>query len=105
MIDMDQILEGLVQRTTEGKLKWSRTAQSDRYVTSVGAISVVIEEVLRSEYYLEIHNEAGETVESLEFPDTTDAQNGQLARLYELARQSALDVEATLEKLAKALEL
>ena len=105
MIELDQILEGLVQRTTEGKLKWSRTVQNDRFVASVDAISVVIEEFLHSEYSLEILNEAGEKVESLEFPDTTDVQNRQLARLYALARQSALNVEETLEKLAKALDL
>lgn len=105
MIEMDQILEGLVQRTTEGKLKWERAVQADRFVASVGAISIVITEVRHSAYRIEVLNEAGETVEDVEFPNTTDEQNRQLERLFALARRSALNTEATLEKLAKALDV
>ena len=72
MIEVGQILAGLVQRTTEGKLKWSRAVQSDRFVTSVDAISVVIMEIDAIlgalDYRLEILDESGETVESLPIP-------------------------------------
>ena len=107
MIEVGQILAGLVQRTTEGKLKWSRAVQSDRFVTSVDAISVVIMEIdaTSSNYRLEILDESGETVESLRYPDTSGEEFELLARLYVLARRSALNVDLTLEKLAKALEL
>ena len=105
MVELSQILTGLIQRTTEGKLKWSRAARSDRFITSVDAISIVITEVLHSAYRLEVLNEAGETVEDLEFPNTTDEQNRQLEGLYALARRSALNTDTTLEKLAKGLEL
>ena len=44
MIELGQILDGLVQRTTDGKLKWKQTVPSDRFVTSVDAISIVIME-------------------------------------------------------------
>ena len=43
MIELSPILEGLIQRTTEGKLKWSRTVPHDRFVTSVDAIAIVIQ--------------------------------------------------------------
>ena len=113
MIELGQILTGLVQRTTEGKLKWSRTVESDRFVTSVDAISIVIVEitalmdidVVFTSYRLTILDESGEVVESLDHNDTTPEQDEQLARLYVLARRSAHNIDATLEKLAKALEL
>ena len=105
MIKLGQILEGLVQRTAEGKLKWSRTVENDRFVTSVDAISVVISESQGFYYRLDILDESGQTVESLDFPDVTPEYHEQLAHLYALARRSAIDIDSTLEKLAKALEL
>ena len=107
MIDLGQILTGVVQRTTEGKLKWSQTVQNDRFVTSVDAISIVIVEISNSTnlYRLEILDESGDAIDSLGYQDTTLEQDRELAHLYVLARRSALDVDATLEKLAKALEL
>ena len=42
MIELGQILSGLLQRTTEGKLKWNDTVQGDRFVASVDAISIVV---------------------------------------------------------------
>ena len=106
MIEVGQILAGLVQRTTEGKLKWSRAVENGRFVTSVDAISIMIQEMQAGgPYRLNIFDESGETVESLGYEDTTEEQYEQLARLYVLARRSALNADLTLEKLAKALEL
>ena len=108
MIELDQILTGLVLRTAEGKVKWTRTVQDNRLATSVGAISVVIMQdsdppIVR--YTLDILDESGEIVESLTYQETTTEQDDELARLYVLARRSALNVDATLERLAKALDL
>ena len=107
MIGLDQILTRVVERTTEGKLKWSRTVENDRFVTSVDTISIVIVEDRygRTTYRLDILDESGETVDSLGWQVTTSEQERELARLYAMARRSALDVDSTLEKLAKALEL
>ena len=108
MIDMGVILEGLVQRTTEGRLRWRPSVADDRFITSVDAISVVIAEIRgrKSTYQLDILDaESGRTVESLGLEDTTEDQDDALGRLYVLARRSALDVDSTLQKLAKALEL
>ena len=105
MIEVGQIIARLIERTTEGKLKWSRAIQNDRFVASVDAISIVIWEIADPSYTLEILNESGETVESLDFRNSTEAQDLQLAHLYVLARRSALDTDSTLEKLAKSLEL
>ena len=108
MIELGQILDGLVQRTTEGKLKWSRSVHDGRFVTSVDTISVVIEEYVsggNTRHRLDIVDESGDTVESLDFRDTTGQQDEELARLYVLARRSAHNIDATLEKLARGLEL
>ena len=108
MVELGQILAGLVKRTAEGKLKWSRTVQDDRFVTSVDAISVAIvdtEHPRISSYRLDILDESGETIDSLSHQDTTEEEDEQLARLYVLARRSALDIDSVLEKLAKGLEL
>lgn len=105
MIELGQILSGLVQRTTEGKLKWTRSVQSGRFIASVDAFSITITEVLPSEYRLDILDQSGEVVESLGYQDTTGEQDEEMARLYVLARRSAHDVNSVLEKLAKGLEL
>ncbi len=89
-------------------MKWSRTVENDRFVTSIDAISAVIVEdatFRETAYRLDILDESGQTVESLGFQDTTPEEYQQLFRLYVLARRSALDIDSTLEKLAKALEL
>ena len=115
MIELGQILERLVQRTTERKIRWSRTVEKDRFVASVDVISVAIVdsglipagdyETYHQTYRFDILDESGDVVESLGFQDTTGLQNQQLERLFVLARRSALDVDSVLEKLAKGLEL
>ncbi|MCE2501672.1 MAG: hypothetical protein J4G13_12560 [Dehalococcoidia bacterium] len=119
MNELDKILGGLIQRTTEGKLKWSPTVERDRFVTSIDAISVVVGQlseargVYPARHQLEILNDEGFTVEVLETEDefglvatdelATPEQAGQMNRLYVLARRSGLNAHSTLEKLAKAL--
>ena len=111
MIELGQILEGLVQRTSEGKLRWTRTVESDRFITSVDAISVAIVDLGNNIntgdeiYRLDILDELGDVVESLSYQDTDIQQDRQLARLFVLARRSALNIDSVLEKLAKGLDL
>ena len=109
MIELGQILTGLVERTDDGRLKWTRSVQNNQFVTSVDAISIVIVEYEgdwgKPRYRLDILDELGELADSFDFRDTTDVQDDQLARLYVLARRSAHNIEITLEKLARALEL
>ena len=107
MFELDQILAGLIERTVDGKLKWNRTVRDNQFTTSIDAISVVIRAVSERQgvYRLEILDEAGEPVEVLDHTNTPPDQQHQLERLYVLARRSALNVQSTLDKLAKALEL
>lgn len=105
MIELGQILSGLVQRTAEGKLKWTGAAEDGQFVASVDAISVTIAQDGDFFHRLDILDESGEIVESLGYQDTSDGQDEELERLYVLARRSAHDVNSVLEKLAKGLEL
>ena len=105
MIALGEILAGVLRRTEEGKLKWSKSVQGDRFITSVDAISIVIVEVNIGRYRLDILNESGETVDSLNRTDTSTEEDDAMAHLFVLARRSAFGTDATLEKLAKALEL
>ncbi len=110
MSQLDNILEGLIERTTNGTLKWSRTVESNQFVTSVDTISVVVRElpvggwVIPTSYRLEILDEMGETIEVIGPGEESNNRTQQVGRLYILARHSALDVQSTLAKLAKALE-
>lgn len=110
MSELDHILERLIQRTADGRLKWRKAVQDDQFVTSVDTISVVIRDLRGATGYtslghrMEIMNENGETVEVLDVNSRpTVEQDEQLERLFTLARRSALNTQATLEKLAKAL--
>ncbi len=113
MNELDRILDGLIQRTSDGKLRWSRAASDDQFATSVDTISVIIgrpQELRRGTSglpQLEIYNEHGHLAEVMQFdapsPDNVDRID-KLRRLHAMARHSALNVQETLEKLAKALE-
>ena len=120
MSDWDKILSGLVRRTNDGKLGWSRSITDNEFVTSIETISVVVRDTSKGaifgsgRYQLAILDDEDEAVAVLEVNDTlrlvpddrdaTPEQASQLAHLFELARRSALNTQATLEKLAKALE-
>ena len=117
MNELNQILEGLAKQTDDGKLKWKPSATSDEFVVSIAAISVVIKELrtrpnpllVAGKYRLTICDEGGKAVEVLEADIENKGEDeikraNQLKRLYTLARRSALNTQATLEKLAKALE-
>ena len=105
MIDLNTILEGLIKRTAEDQLQWVTTLGEERFVTSVQAIAVAIEQQYPSNYRLEILDESGRMVEMLDNRNATITQEGLLERLYVEARRSALGAQVTLEKLARALNL
>jgi hypothetical protein len=113
MNELDRILDGLIQRTFDGKLKWSRAVSDDQFATSVDTISVLIGKSSRlqrgvaDQPRLEIYNERGDLAEVMQFDRPSTGEMGQIQRLNQLhglARRSALDTQTTLEKLAKALE-
>ena len=105
MIELGQIISGLIQRTAEGKLNWTRSVQANRFIASVDVISVAISKASTTRYRLDIFDESGETVESLGSMDLAPGEDEELERLFVLARRSAHHVDLILEKLAKGLDL
>ena len=109
MIELGQILDGLIRRTTDGKLKWRPSVREDQFVASVDAISIVIQELPSRgadlNYRLEILDENGRTVEVLHYDNSSTEQDKQMENLFILARRSALNIDSVLQKLAEALEL
>ena len=122
MTDMDKIIAGLIHRTEDGTLKWKpdfTTPSGDEFTVSVDSISVELRRLdpdgftPLDRYQLAIRDDEGPMVEILETADkfglvandqrATDEQARQMASLFALARRSALNTQATLEKLAKAL--
>ena len=120
MSEMDQIWEGLIRQTGDGKLSWRPSVPNGAFVTSVDTISVVVRELSTGKYsaaarhQLEIFNDEGYTAEVLDTGhrlagsvkeiEAARERARQLRHLHQLARRSALNTQATLEKLAKALE-
>ena len=107
MSQLERVVEGLLRRTAEGRLKWEPTVTEDQFVTAVDAIAVAIQEAKWPRARgcrLEIMDEEGRLVEVLDHGNTPADQYKALERLYVEARRSALSSQATLEKLARALE-
>ena len=116
MSKMSTILQGLISRTEEGKLNWRASIRKNVFLTSVDTTAVSIRELdeFLERYRLEILNREGFKVLALETYDesglmpqdslASPKQVKDLRRLFVLARQSALDVDTTLEKLARDLE-
>ena len=113
---MTTILQGLLQRTEDGKLNWETSVDSKAFIASVDTTAVIIRELdeFLERYKLEILNDKGNTAVVLETNDTfgtipkeilaTPEQSLDLRRIFVLARQSALDSNSTLEKLVQDLE-
>lgn len=120
MSELDRIIGGLTRRTVNGALKWRSSARENEFVTSVDAISVVLRSLGGSSwrtpdrYQLVIIDEQGSTVEVFEaggefepvgyYDADKTQQSQQLDELYSLARRSALNTQATIDKLVKALD-
>ena len=121
--DMDKmttILQGLINRTEDGNLKWRTTLNDNVFVSAVNTTGVVIKllpagSVFDSERHrLEILNDDGMTAVVLETEGSrrlvpkenraTEEQVKDLRRLFALARHSALNADLTLDKLARDLE-
>ena len=120
MSKIADVLQSLIRRTSDGKLGWQTSVDPDRFLVVIDTIGVTIRRTGRASvvgderYQLEILNDQGTTVEVLETKDplalevrelgVTEELDKQLSQLFTLARRSALDADATLEKLANSLD-
>ena len=114
-----QVLTGLVDRTTDGKLEWRSALGRNAFLATVDLIGVIIKPSGGSSngqrgYSLEILNNEGLIAEVLATDadyaaeigarSITDDQREMIIRLFHLARRSALNTDATMSELASRLE-
>ena len=116
---LDQILEELVQRTADGRLQWTPSAEDDEFVAAIGTVSIILRQQGFDPFrggrihQAEILNERGRPVEVIQTTTSPDdsafnsPDNLKRARLldelYAAARRSALDVDATINQLRASL--
>ena len=114
---MTQVLEKLINRTQEGKIKWRTTVDPDAFLATLDTSGVIISSIgqpfVETRYRVEIQNQDGVTVIFKEAPSLLAAIVSQeddqklaqlLGKLFMQARQSALKVDSTLEELANHLD-
>ena len=115
MADLNQILKSLVDRSRDQKITWRTTASPETYMTTIGEVSVAVSIASRQSgntlYELEIIDSRGVSVENLRsspskiFSSPAGQQRDEmLRRLFESARRSALDIDSTLDELARQLD-
>jgi hypothetical protein len=119
MIDasrFDELIEGLMQKTQEGKIPWESTALGDRFIAAVGGrYSIVIEESEpHQKYILSIRDLRDREIVRLgdywgSKPDKGDPEciySNKLRELFKLvARFRAIEGEAAVEGVLKALDV
>ena len=94
------ILDKLIERTQEGKIHWSETADPDVFIATVDTIGVIVKRANwgRSgfeSFKVEILNREGRIAEELTIDRATTSDDNPLddsiEQLHTLARRSALD--------------
>jgi hypothetical protein len=98
----------LYQKTTEGKVKWERTAKEDVYISSFPEYSIQLGKIgggLIPTLYLSIFDSNGLQVESYQKPPLgDDVASKYLTNLYEIARRNAMGADKAIIDILKNLD-
>ena len=115
MVEMGDVVEKLLERTTEGQVPWKPTADESTFAASFGSMSLLIstherQAVLgkRTEYKLSVSGESvldekGYEIESAVY--TAEFSSGilPLSDVYRLAKRQALKIDERLQELVTLL--
>ena len=119
---MEQLLEGILDRTNRNRITWHTTVNSQAFLTVLGSQSVVIAKrtggLSEPQYKLEVRDGGGSTIASLLSGEYSKSQQTPvqsterlqlMEQLFELARKSAVndglrEVIGRLDKLIEDLE-
>lgn len=101
---MNEIVNELLMRSKDGKIAWKQTINDQQFRVSFPDVSLAVSHYPSSgSYQLDLINETGSTIESLEWNpyyspgQTQDEQQGRkeaLKEIYELAEAYVQDVVA-----------
>ena len=105
MADITEILDKLLERTTQGKVPWKSTAGEQTFVAVIGNLSVMILRDAGHQPALKILDKSGREIDVLD-ADRSEGRKWRedLWRLHEEARRVALDIGTQLDELLKELE-
>ena len=120
---MTRLAERLLERTSDGGVRWEETDRSDFFTAVLEGGSVVIGQAggfwKGTRFEFTVRNDRGLTIETLAVPrdqppvapgespvadENMEALRNVLLSLYEAARRSALEVDKTLDLLLGQLE-
>ena len=116
---LEQIINTLHQRTTDGKIQWKSTVTPQKFQVVVGDVTVEIAELSRrprrdtlgsdlavNRYLLEFISDEDFIIETIDTHRTNYVKSevaNQIGDLHVLARRQALNTQHVLNKLNKAL--
>ncbi len=101
------ILDSLLNRTQSEELNWKSTASPSKYLLVLNDSSIVIDQDKVSSggfiFIFEFKNKKGETVEAVDVNFSAETRFSKASRLYDLARQKALNSNDTIDKIIQQL--
>ena len=118
MDKMTEILTKLIEKSRDGKIAWRDTAVKQTFLTMLGETGVSIGfNSVTSVYELQILDNRGRVIESVSagYPSLAELEfslpgaekqiaTNTLRDLHEVARRSALNIDATLDEIASHLD-
>jgi hypothetical protein len=100
---IERLASLLYEKSKRGEIKWEATADENAFQTSLSNYSVIVvqdsDEAFGHDVVLKICNEQGRVMEEL-----PQSESNELGSLFELARRTAMGVEAALDEILTALE-
>jgi hypothetical protein len=101
------LADRLIERTKEGTISWSETDVPGRFAMTLGRSSMVIDDVGRTQFRLQVLDDRGNVLEShtatsddVFVADPVDLRlNLSLPSLHDLVRRRVLKVDETLDAL------
>ena len=107
-----QLLQGVLEATKQGKLRWEATETADAYRSTIEDTSIVASKKSRPSaiiYSFSMRDSAGnelvgESARKSSYSGRTDADFEMLEDLYERARRSAFDVDSKVNRVLQILK-
>jgi hypothetical protein len=105
-----KLVDKLIDLSGQGKVNWQETADDDTFLASVAKFVVTIDKPGQNEYCFTVADQAGKTLEEVREKYADDEYTypskdyTSLAKLHELARRAALNVEGALSEMLSSLE-
>ena len=98
MVEMNDILDRLIERTAQGGVPWKPTADEETFAANFGNLSVLISKYRRGDLKLSVLDEKGTEI------DFTNNSYDDLNDLHYSVKRRVLGTDERLAELMEALE-